>query len=433
MQLDILTKIGLTPTESKVYLEIAKLGESQIGAIIKRTDLHRGTVYNAIQDLIKKGYVNVVIKEKNTLYKISGVKIFETLLKEKEISLKKERKETKELIKKINSIGENDSKSEVEVFYGVSAFKSLFLDIYDICKKNNYEYLFLGRGGGMQDATGEGFYKYTQRLKKKMNVRCRIILDKENIVHPYHKYTYGERRYMSSKHYSPMNIWTFGDIVFIALFKTTPLTCIKIRNNSFADGFRNYFETVWELIESEQRIVSSRHVINLYKFISQAEKSLNMMGICEMEQIHEGRETILRLLEEKKPVRVLLANPKSKNFKKRVNLEEQFIKNLNESRILFEWKAAMANLKDIWIRRKKTLLLEIRLFDESPNYTIIIIDGKKALYNKYGRKKRQYGASNQTLLLDKDSDSEFETTNNIFENYWKKAKPLIDFDVGNIL
>ena len=56
MDVNELVSFGMTKTEAKIYLEISKLDETKIGPIIKRTGLHRGTVYNAINDLIEKGF-----------------------------------------------------------------------------------------------------------------------------------------------------------------------------------------------------------------------------------------------------------------------------------------------------------------------------------------------------------------------------------------
>ena len=48
-----LKQIGLTTNESKVYLALLDLGPSLAGQISRKTGLHRRTVYDTTEGLIK--------------------------------------------------------------------------------------------------------------------------------------------------------------------------------------------------------------------------------------------------------------------------------------------------------------------------------------------------------------------------------------------
>lgn len=246
-----LIKIGMTPIEAEIYLEILGFNVTTIGPIIKKTGLHRGTIYNSINNLMKKGFVSFVDIKNKRLYRTTGQKIFSNIIKDKTKEIMKEKKEIEDFFKDIEKFKKDSPENQIDVHYGINSFKSLFLEIYDLCKQNDYEYLFMGRGGEMQDATGEGFYRYTQKLKKKMKVRCRVILDKENVKHSFHKYVQGNIRYLPSKKYSPINIWIYGDFVLMILFNTNPLINIKVKSKELSDGFRNYFEALWEISDSK--------------------------------------------------------------------------------------------------------------------------------------------------------------------------------------
>lgn len=247
MDIEILSKFGLTNVESRIYLEVFKLGETQIGPIIKRTGLHRGTVYNSINNLIEKGFVCFINKSGTRHYKTSDFKAFDNFVENKQRELLDNKNKVENFLKNLGNEHENTGEQDVMVFHGVEAFKTVFLQVYDYCKKNNCEYLFQGRGGEMQDATGESFYRYTQKIKKKMKIQCRVILDKENVKHPYHKLVYGNIKHLPSKFVSSVNFWVYGDSVLIVLFRAVPLTTIRITSKSLADGFRNYFEYLWKI------------------------------------------------------------------------------------------------------------------------------------------------------------------------------------------
>jgi len=241
MDTNIFTKFGMTSTESKIYTEIAKNRENSIGILIKKTGLHRGTVYNSINNLIKKGFVSFIDKQGARMYSIIKGTIFKNIIDEKNREL------IEKLLSELNNLQEDNKNQEVGVYYGIQAFKKLFLDIYDISKQNDLEYLFLGEGGKMTDAVGQPYYRYTQELKKKMKVLCRIILSKETKNLPYRKYTTGDIKYLPTKISSPVNFWIYSDNVLLVIWDSNPLISIKIENKHLADGFRNYFEYLWKI------------------------------------------------------------------------------------------------------------------------------------------------------------------------------------------
>jgi len=250
MDIGDIMSFGITLTEAKIYQEIAKSPETKIGPIIKATGFHRGTVYNAIESLIEKGFICFIDREKQRFYKISGKKIFESIIGEKQ----REAKETKEKIYRmfgdIMKKQEPNKRQEVEVFYGVSAFKNLFLEMLDICKKKNIEYLFNGKGSEMQEATGEGFYKSTEKMKKCLRIKCRIILDRSTAKKPYHKYITGNIRYLPVTINSPVNFWIYDDIVLIVLFGVSPLSSVRMQSKILSDAFKNCFERLWKVTKS---------------------------------------------------------------------------------------------------------------------------------------------------------------------------------------
>jgi sugar-specific transcriptional regulator TrmB len=57
MYKDLFTQLGLSINESIVYEYLLKNGESPAGAIIKKTPLKRGVIYNCLEDLTKKDLI----------------------------------------------------------------------------------------------------------------------------------------------------------------------------------------------------------------------------------------------------------------------------------------------------------------------------------------------------------------------------------------
>ena len=84
MNLEILKEAGLTHNEALVYKALLELGPSLAGQISRKTGLHRRTVYDVTEMLIKKGVIGYILKNNRRLFEASSPKIFLDVVKEKE-------------------------------------------------------------------------------------------------------------------------------------------------------------------------------------------------------------------------------------------------------------------------------------------------------------------------------------------------------------
>ncbi|MBU1151856.1 hypothetical protein KJ632_03470 [Patescibacteria group bacterium] len=65
---EVLCQIGFTDGETKVYLELLKIGSQPCSVVAKRLKVNRSSVYSTLKSLMKKGVVSCVDKD--------GVKLF---------------------------------------------------------------------------------------------------------------------------------------------------------------------------------------------------------------------------------------------------------------------------------------------------------------------------------------------------------------------
>lgn len=64
----VLTNIGLTPKESKVYLAALELGPSPASDIALRAKLNRVTTYDVLEKLIQRKYISALTKDRVTYF-----------------------------------------------------------------------------------------------------------------------------------------------------------------------------------------------------------------------------------------------------------------------------------------------------------------------------------------------------------------------------
>src|SRR3989338_669373 len=68
MHEEIIEKFGLSKTASKVYLSLLSLGKGTADTIAKHAGTYKANVYQALDRLIEKGLVTMVIEGKKTVY-----------------------------------------------------------------------------------------------------------------------------------------------------------------------------------------------------------------------------------------------------------------------------------------------------------------------------------------------------------------------------
>src|SRR3989338_3484937 len=94
-----LIALGLTETESKVYLALLKRGSSLAGKVTKETGLHRRTVYDTIERLIEKGLASYIVTNNQRYFEAIDPERLMQILKEKESILLSHLPELKGLYK----------------------------------------------------------------------------------------------------------------------------------------------------------------------------------------------------------------------------------------------------------------------------------------------------------------------------------------------
>src|SRR3989344_3595036 len=80
-----LKEAGLTENESKVYLALIDLGPSLAGEVSRNTGLHRRTIYDVTEMLIKKGLIGYIVQNNRKLFQASNPERLLQLIKEKEM------------------------------------------------------------------------------------------------------------------------------------------------------------------------------------------------------------------------------------------------------------------------------------------------------------------------------------------------------------
>ncbi|MDP3881490.1 MAG: helix-turn-helix domain-containing protein [Nanoarchaeota archaeon] len=233
---------GLTDNEIKIYLTLLKHPESTGTEIRKQTGISNSRVYSCLDELIRKGIVNYQIIRSGKIFSAVDPKILSDILNEK-------KKRFDEMIGKLTSLERKSDKNvESSIFEGFNGFKNAFYKMIEDCPKEETIYII---GFSNQAYKNERLRlllsNINHRSIKKKHKFKMILDDRENTFYQDRKFEgISQIRFMEGGFKSPAAIDVFADYVYIFLWDENPYA-FMIKNENIAQGFRTYFEFLWNI------------------------------------------------------------------------------------------------------------------------------------------------------------------------------------------
>lgn len=235
-----LEELGLTKIEAKVYLALLKLGSTTTGPLIKKTELHRATVYDVLKRLMEKGLVNYIIKEKTKYFQAVKPEYLLDIIEEQKNTLKRKEELAKKIIKELEIIQEKNKKEQASIFIGKKGIKTIFEDIL-----NYKEYDAFASRGKFKEILGS-YFDLFQKKKKNKKIKSRILIDETLRNSDYVKSIYGNIRYLPKELSYPTATFIYNDKIAIIIFTENP-TAFLIESKDISKSFKNYFNIIWKI------------------------------------------------------------------------------------------------------------------------------------------------------------------------------------------
>jgi len=236
-----LEKLGLTEKESRVY--VALLPHRDIGSskLIRATGLHGQFVYNALEKLEEKGLAKHVVQNGRKKFSASTPMRILSLLEEKRLA-------AQSVIRELQTRFAGAHEQDFEILQGVNAFVAHQLMIMkdtpensriDVISGPNDKYFsILNEEGVGEEFESERIRKHiTTRYLGSEKVRERLQKMERERKHWIYRISPGLSTGMVD-----MSIWP--NSILINLFGD-PILSFHIESKDMADGYREFFETLW--------------------------------------------------------------------------------------------------------------------------------------------------------------------------------------------
>lgn len=237
----LMQNLGLTEIEARVYVELLKLGSTTTGPLVRKTELHRATVYDVLKRLMEKGLVSYITRQNTKYFQSVDPERFLDFLQEEEEQFQHKKEETKKLIGELDQLKKTTlQKQQANLFVGKKAIRAMYEKIM-----RHKEVWTFGSHGRFKKVMGSYFQQFQQR-KKRLGIKTRLLLSERvrgtDLADP----RYAEVHYLQKNYDSPTATHIFGDYVAIIVWEETPIGFL-IESKDTANAFRNYYQIIWEV------------------------------------------------------------------------------------------------------------------------------------------------------------------------------------------
>jgi len=238
----LLSQIGLSETESLIYLAALELGESLPKHLAEKANIKRPTLYKLLPELFSKGLLTQTIKGKRRYIIAEDPKLF-LAKKESELKLLEEKIPELQLLLSTAKI-----KPQIIFYEGIEGLKKIYIDNLRE-KKPILEFLGLENIHPEVDIYVKNYY-IPQRINKKIPIK--IIISGETDTKQFKlktaPYALREVKTISKQKFPiPMDCYIYGDNISFLLFRSDsePIGVI-IRSKEIATTMRSLFELIWQ-------------------------------------------------------------------------------------------------------------------------------------------------------------------------------------------
>ena len=230
-----LQKLGLSETEAKIYLALVKTKESTAVQLAKKTEVHRRTIYDNLNILLRKGLVNFKIKNNVKYFEATNPKSLKVFIEEKSKILN-------DVLPTLTNFYKDDQKlPKVNVFVGVEGAKAIVEEAVN-SKKRIY---WVGGGAFFFQALKYSRKFIEEKIKK---TEIKIVQPNTSEVKSLERLTSKKNiRILPKDFVSRVGYMIYGDVVVIGIIQENEITTIQINSNDCANAFTNYFNLMWSM------------------------------------------------------------------------------------------------------------------------------------------------------------------------------------------
>ena len=248
-----LQQLGLSPSETAVYLSVVRLGKTLPSRVAKDTGIKRSTVYGLIKSLVEKRLVEEDLGGKTTYVIARPLEALDDLLTEDKRQLKRKQKALDHSISELEQLSHSGSYSPPRIRFVEER------DMFDYMKKRIKDWQ---DDSIKYDVTWWGFQdysiidKYEDWIDKSWKVapkgwQLKMVSNHAPIEKKKAK-QYGGRRHMKYWNHATdftSTVAVSGDYILMWMTRERPHYMIELYDKVLAHNLREYFRNTWNILD----------------------------------------------------------------------------------------------------------------------------------------------------------------------------------------
>ena len=234
--------LGLTEKESRVYLALLPYRDIGSSKLIRATGLHGQFVYDALAKLETKGLARHVVQNGRKKFSANTPNRLLSLIEEKKLV-------ANALAKELQSRYAGEREQDVEIFQGDSAFVAQQFELLKRQPEHSVMDVIASETERYQTTLeAEGAWEEYLRILREKNIKTRYLGSEKQrarfrMLEKAEQWTF---RILPGHATGLMNTDIWHDNITLNIFGD-PILCITVTGKEIADGYREFFETLWNL------------------------------------------------------------------------------------------------------------------------------------------------------------------------------------------
>lgn len=230
----ILSDLGLSRNESKIYLALLKFGSMQLKDITKTTGLYRQNVLESLDKLAAKGLISIGMIGKRKTYSAVDPNRLKVLVEEKE-------KKLETILPELLALSARTEKPKIEIFSGKEGLKTILDDEIAVGQTMHA----IQSAETVEALTGD-YLSISRERRWRAGITMKIIysIEDRKFGEKAKKYPKTQVRYLDED-FGPVTTDVYGDRT-ILVFGQEP-TIIRIIDKQVAQRFLRFFKMNWDM------------------------------------------------------------------------------------------------------------------------------------------------------------------------------------------
>src|SRR3989344_1908507 len=234
--------LGLSEKESRVYLALLPYRDIGSSKLIRATGLHGQFVYDALARLETEGLARHVVQNGHKKFSANPPNRLLSLIEEKKIA-------AQTLARQLQSRYAGEREQDVEIFQGDSAFVAQQFELMKRQPERSVMDVIASETERYQTTLeAEGAWEEYLRILREKNIKTRYLGSEKQrarfqTLEKAEQWTF---RTLPGHATGLMNTDIWHDNITLNIFGN-PILCITVTGKEIADGYRAFFETLWNL------------------------------------------------------------------------------------------------------------------------------------------------------------------------------------------